>query len=190
MRVSWTGWFRTCADYRCLGAIVFITLRRPSVLMVWRRFSRSWNCQPRIGERTEAASDEIQAEQSGHCASGSEKSNQARRRVIESINELQSTGAAINFNTICTTAHVSKTFLYDPKHSDLAQQIRSLRQVTPQSTATEPTTSNKSDSAKVAQIARFKERIQLLEKQVRGLQEENEVLYGKLSADMSSKASS
>jgi hypothetical protein len=76
---------------------------------------------------------------------------------------------------------VSKTFLYDPKHSDLAQQIRSLRQVTPQSTATKSTRSSKSDSAKDAQIARFKERVRALEEQVRSLQEENELLYGKLS---------
>ena len=90
-------------------------------------------------------------------------------------------GAAVNFNTVCTTARVSKTFLYDPKHSDLAQQIRSLRQLTPQSTATKSTRSSKSDSAKDAQIARFKERIRSLEEQVRTLQEENELLYGKLS---------
>jgi hypothetical protein len=50
-----------------------------------------------------------------------EKSNQARRRVIEPINELQRESAAINFNTICTAARVSKTFLYDPKHIAKAQ---------------------------------------------------------------------
>ena len=110
-----------------------------------------------------------------------EKSNQARRRVLESLNELQRTGAVINFNTICTAARVSKTFLYDPKHSDLAQQIRSLRQVTPRSTPTKPTRSSKSDSAKDAQIERFKERVSALEEQVRSLQEENELLYGKLT---------
>jgi hypothetical protein len=109
------------------------------------------------------------------------KSNQARRRVLEAIIELQRESAAINFNTICVAARVSKTFLYDPKHSDLAQQIRSLRQVTPQSTATKSTTANKSDSAKDAQIARFKEHVSALEERVRSLQEENELLYGKLS---------
>ena len=110
-----------------------------------------------------------------------EKSNQARRRVIEAINELQRESAAINFNTICAAARVSKTFLYDPKHSDLAQQIRSLRQVTPQLSTYVRTNSNKTDSAKDAQIARFKERIRALELQVRLLKEENELLYGKLS---------
>jgi hypothetical protein len=46
--------------------------------------------------------------------------------------------------------------------------------------------SNKSDSAKDAQIVRFKERIKRLEDQVRALKEENELLYGKLSERASS----
>jgi len=71
---------------------------------------------------------------------------------------MQREGAAINFNTVCAIARVSKTFLYDPKHSDLAQQIRSLRQVTHESGLNKPARANKSDSAKDAQIARFKER--------------------------------
>jgi len=78
-------------------------------------------------------------------------------------------------------ARVSKSFLYDPKHSDLAEQIRSLRQSNPQSSTSVRTNSNKSDSAKDAQIARFKELIRALEVEVRLLKEENELLYGKLS---------
>src|SRR6266850_7749162 len=57
--------------------------------------------------------------------------------------------------------------LVDPKHSDLAQQIRSFRQTHPQSSSSHR--SNKSDSAKDAQIARFKERVRHLEAQVRSL---------------------
>jgi len=110
-----------------------------------------------------------------------EKSQHARRRVIEAMTEMERDGTAINFNTVCTAARVSKTFLYDPKHSDLAQQIRSLRQLTPQSTATKSIRTNKSDSAKDAQIARLKERVRTLEEQVRLLKDENELLYGKLS---------
>jgi len=60
----------------------------------------------------------------------------------------------------------------------LAQQIRSFRQTHPQSSSLHR--SNKSDSAKDAQIARFKERVRQLEAQVRSLKEENELLYGKL----------
>lgn len=110
-----------------------------------------------------------------------EKSSQARRRVVAAMTALQREGAAINFNSICRAARVSKTFLYDPKHSDLAEQIRSLRQSNPQSSTSVRTNSNKSDSAKDAQIARFKERIRALEVEVRLLKEENELLYGKLS---------
>jgi Family of unknown function (DUF6262) len=110
-----------------------------------------------------------------------EKSRQARLRVVAAITTMQREGAAVNFNTICRAARVSKTFLYDPKHSDLAEQIRSLRQLIPQSSMPTRTNSNKSDSAKDAQIARFKERVRTLEEQVRSLKEENELLYGKLS---------
>lgn len=110
-----------------------------------------------------------------------EKSSQARRRVVAAMTALQREGAAINFNSICRAARVSKTFLYDPKHSDLADQIRSLRQSKPQSSTSVRTNSNKSNSAKDAQIARFKERIRALEVEVRFLKEENELLYGKLS---------
>lgn len=108
-----------------------------------------------------------------------EKSRQARLRVVAAITAMQREGAAVNFNTICRAARVSKTFLYDPKHSDLAQQIRSFRQTHPQSSSLHR--SNKSDSAKDAQIARFKERVRQLEAQVRSLKDENELLYGKLT---------
>jgi uncharacterized protein DUF6262 len=103
-----------------------------------------------------------------------------RLRVVAAITAMQREGAAVNFNTICRAARVSKTFLYDPKHSDLARQIRSLRKVHPQQATTKQISSSKSDSAKDSQIARFKERMQTLEEQVRALQEENELLYGKL----------
>lgn len=109
-----------------------------------------------------------------------EKSRQARLRVVAAITAMQREGAAVNFNTICRAARVSKTFLYDPKHSDLAEQIRSLRQSNPQLSTSTRTNSSKSDSAKDAQIGRFKERIRVLEEQVRSLKEENELLYGKL----------
>ena len=107
-----------------------------------------------------------------------EKSRQARGRVIKAITEMQREGVEINFNTICRAAHVSKTFLYDPKHSDLAEQIRSLRQPNQQSATSIAMGANKSDSAKDMQINRFKERIRKLEHQVQTLREENELLYG------------
>ena len=110
-----------------------------------------------------------------------EKSQPARRRVIEALGFLQQSGAVINFNTICQAANVSKTFLYDPKHADLAQQIRAQCQAPPQPPPFSRATPGKSDSAKDAQIARFKERIHVLEERARDLQHENELLYGKLA---------
>jgi hypothetical protein len=70
----------------------------------------------------------------------------------------------------------------NPKHSDLAEQIRSLRQLTHQSGSIKPAGSNKSDSAKDAQTARLKQRVRALEERVQSLQQENELLYGKLSS--------
>ena len=71
--------------------------------------------------------------------------------------------------------------LYDPKHADLAEQIRSLRQANLEPSTNGSKNSTKSDAGKDAQIIRFKEKIRILEGQVRSLQEENELLYGKLS---------
>ena len=110
-----------------------------------------------------------------------EKSRLARLRVTAAIATMQAQGAAINFNSICLAARVSKTFLYDPKHSDLAEQIRSLRQSNPKLSTSTRANSNKSDSARDAQIVRFKERIRALEDQVGSLRDENELLYGKLT---------
>jgi len=94
---------------------------------------------------------------------------------------MQAEGSPINFNTVCCAARVSKTFLYDPKHADLAGQIRSLRQVSPEPATRKAVGVNKSDSAKAVQITRFKQRIRALEEELRTLREENELLYGKLS---------
>ena len=141
----------------------------------------SWSCQPSSVGRTATASDDVKAKHANHCTRRRRKECEAGRRVMEALIEMRRQGAAINFNTIGTAARVSKTFLYHPKHSDLAQQIRSLSQLAPQSTATKLTRSIKSNSAKDAQIARFEERVRALEEQVRSLEEENELFYGKLS---------
>lgn len=117
-----------------------------------------------------------------------EKSREARVRVITAITAMQAEGVAINFNAVCDTARVSKTFLYDPKHADLAEQIRSLRQASSKRGTNGSTNQPKSDTAKDAQIIRFKERIRNLEDRVRALQNENELLYGKLSQRTSSSA--
>ena len=110
-----------------------------------------------------------------------EKSEQARRRTREAIESLQQQGKRINFTTVCATANVSKTFLYDPRHADLAEEIRRLRELPIQQTPTAQPSRGKSESAKDAQMARLKERVHLLEQKVNELQQENELLYGKLA---------
>lgn len=111
-----------------------------------------------------------------------EKSEQARKRTREAIRNLERQGKPINFSTVCETANVSKTFLYDPRHADLAEEIRRLREVPRQQPLTAQTPRGKSENAKDAQIARLKERVHQLEQKVNVLQQENELLYGKLAA--------
>lgn len=122
-----------------------------------------------------------------------EKSLKARQRVREALRVLQEQGQAINFSMVCKAAKVSKTFLYDPRHADLAQEIRRLReygrpassvQLSQSAQSRKYSKHNKSETAKDAQIARIRERVQSLEQQVRTLQQENELLYGRLANEM------
>jgi hypothetical protein len=110
-----------------------------------------------------------------------EKSEKARARTHEAIQSLQRQGKPINFSTVCEAARVSKTFLYDPRHADLAAEIRRLRELPVQRPPAIQPPKGKSENAKDAQIARLKERVHKLELQVRELQQENELLYGRLA---------
>jgi len=110
-----------------------------------------------------------------------EKSEKARVRTYEAIRYLQRQNKPINFSTVCEAARVSKTFMYDPRHADLAEEIRRLRELPVQCPPAVLPSKEKSESAKDAQIARFKDRLHKLEQQVRELQQENELLYGKLA---------
>jgi Family of unknown function (DUF6262) len=114
-----------------------------------------------------------------------EKSEQARSRTREAIQNLQHQGKPINFSTVCEAANVSKTFLYDPRHADLAEEIRRLREVPRQRPLTAQAPHGKSEQAKDAQIARLKERVHQLEQKANRLQQENELLYGKLARPIS-----
>jgi len=111
-----------------------------------------------------------------------EKSEKARLRTREAIQCLQREGKPINFSTVCEQARVSKTFLYDPRHADLAEEIRRLRELAVQRPPTVQAARGKSEGAKDAQIARLKERIHQLEQKINAHQQENELLYGKLAA--------
>jgi hypothetical protein len=111
-----------------------------------------------------------------------EKSENARLRTREAIQCLQQQGKPINFSTVCEAARVSKTFLYDPRHADLAEEIRRLRELPRKLPPAIQPPKGKSENAKDAQIARLKERVHKLEHQVKELQQENELLYGRLAS--------
>src|SRR6266480_4423015 len=91
-----------------------------------------------------------------------QKSEQARLRTREAIRNLQQQEKPINFSTVCEAANVSKTFLYDPRHADLAEEIRHLRALPIQRPLTAQAPRGKSEQAKDAQIARLKERVHQL----------------------------
>lgn len=112
-----------------------------------------------------------------------EKSHNTRQRVLVALQELQQAGRPITFATVCRAAQVSKTFLYDPRQSDLAAEIRRWRELPPSHGEETPTATRpgKSDAAKEAQIARLQERLRVLEREVQRLREENAVLYGRLA---------
>ena len=112
-----------------------------------------------------------------------EKSRKARSRVLVALQELQQAGESVTFAAVCQAAHVSKTFLYDPRQADLAAEIRRLRELPPSHGKEPPTATRpgKSDAAKDAQIARLQERVRTLEREVGRLREENAVLYGRLA---------
>jgi len=108
-----------------------------------------------------------------------EKCEKARQRTREALQSLQHQGMRINFSTVCEEARVSKTFLYDPRHADLAEKIRHLRELPVQRPAVVQPPQGKT---KDAQLARLKERVHQLEQRVNTLQQENELFYGKLAA--------
>ncbi len=60
--------------------------------------------------------------------------------------------------------------------ADLAQEIRRLREIPVPSPSDSASPTGKSEKAKDAQIARLKERVHQLERRVRDLQQENELL--------------
>jgi hypothetical protein len=112
-----------------------------------------------------------------------EKSHNARSRVLVALQELQQQARPVTFAAICQAAHVSKTFLYDPRQADLAAEIRRLCDLPPSRGKEPPKAARpgKSDAAKDAQIARLQERVRTLEREVQRLREENALLYGRLA---------
>jgi len=115
-----------------------------------------------------------------------QKRQDARERVRTVLADLEQRGVSCSLRLVAQEAHVSRTFLYDPKNADLAENIRRVQHLyqeqPPDPLSSQTIAHGKSDRAKDAQIARLQERIKDLEKRVRDLQQENQHLYGKLAA--------
>lgn len=109
------------------------------------------------------------------------KSTATRQRVVKALKDLEARGDPVNFTTVCRAAKVSKTFLYDPRHADLAQEIRRLRESPPKPSPTTQAAPGKSNTTKDAQIARLIERIRAAEQELQALRQENERLWGRLA---------
>ena len=99
----------------------------------------------------------------------------ARERVDKAIEQLQKMGGKINFHNIAREAKVSVSYLY--KYPELKQQIAELRnQQSHLPPPGKPISSKSHDKV----VARFKERIQRLEKDNQDLRCKNEALAGQV----------
>lgn len=114
-------------------------------------------------------------------AGAAKKSAAARKQALDAIQRLLDAGKPVNFNSVSREGDVSKTFLYDEKHSDIAQMIRQLAERPVPTKTAQHLQHGKSETTKDLQIARLQERIKILEKQVREKDLEIEKLYGKLA---------
>lgn len=110
------------------------------------------------------------------------KSAAACGRVRAALAAWQERDGAVTVAAVCRAARVSKAFLYDPQHADLLRELRQLAAAGPPRASLAVARRGKSDAAKDAQLARLRERVVALERQVRALQQENELLYGRLAA--------
>ena len=99
----------------------------------------------------------------------------ARERVDKAIERLQKMGGKINFHTIAREASVSVSYLY--KYPELKQQIAELRS---KQSHLPPTAKSVSSKSHDRVVARFKERIQKLEKDNQELRRKNEALAGQV----------
>ncbi|WP_289142867.1 DUF6262 family protein [uncultured Brevibacillus sp.] len=84
----------------------------------------------------------------------------------------------INFNTVSTTAEVSKSYLYN--HTDFRERIEILRKQQMQVKSPKSVKHNMSDKSKDSLMEVLRERIKELENENKRLKEENRRLHGKL----------
>ena len=107
-----------------------------------------------------------------------QRADGASTRAANAINELQTKGAKINFNSVAKTSGVSKSFLYDD--STIRKRIEQLRLADVGKEMDERARYEKTSKSKDVIIAAKDRRISKLEKENRELRSENERLRGRL----------
>ncbi|PPA87641.1 transposase [Brevibacillus laterosporus] len=111
-------------------------------------------------------------------AFANQKKEDTRQKVDFAIKKLIKQNRNINFNTVATTAGVSKSYLYN--HTDFRERIESLRKQQLQVKSPKSVKRNMSDESKDALMEVLRERIKKLENENKRLKEENKRLNGKL----------
>ena len=101
-----------------------------------------------------------------------DKTNQAIARLLKE-------GKRINFHTVAEAAGVSVTYLY--KYDELKERINYLRKQQEQPSNKPISPQPASDKSKSVIITQLKERIKKLEVENRGLRDQIEAIYGRLS---------
>ncbi len=111
-------------------------------------------------------------------ANWKQRSDGARTRVEDAINELQTKGAKINFSSVAKTSGVSKTFLYDDRM--IRERIEQLRLADVDKEMNKRARYDTASKSKDVIIAAKDRRIAKLEEENRKLKSENERLRGRL----------
>lgn len=104
------------------------------------------------------------------------KSEETLKKVDQAIRLLIKNKERINFNTVATTAQVSKSFLYNNKQ--VRERIEFLRNQQEQVKSPKAIKRNMSNESKDATIEILRERIKKLEAENKRLKEDNKRLLG------------
>ena len=102
----------------------------------------------------------------------------ARVRAEETINELQTKGAKINFNSVSKTSGISKSFLYDD--STIRERIEQIRLEDVGKEMSKKARYEKTSKSKDVIIMAKDRRIVKLEEENQKLRSDNERLRGRL----------
>ncbi len=111
-------------------------------------------------------------------ANWKQRSDVARARAEDAINELQMKSAKINFSSVAKTSGVSKSFLYNDR--TIREKIEQFRLTDVDKEMNKRAAYDKTSKSKDVTIAAKDRRIAKLEEENRKLRSENELLRGRL----------